>query len=63
MDERGCGMGREERRGDDERGYTLLRCRLGSASQGAEEVLAGCCRCNRHCQDKTSHRKYMINEE
>lgn len=56
-------MGWEGRRGDDERGYTLLRCRLGSASQGAEEVLAGCCRCNRHRQDKTSHRKYMINVE
>lgn len=56
-------VGWEGRREDDERGYTLLRCRLSSASQRAEEVLAGCCRCNRHCQDKTSHRKYMINEE
>lgn len=38
MDERICEMRRE-----DERGYTLPRCRLGSDSQGAEEVSV--CRC------------------
>lgn len=35
MDERGRGM-----RSEDERGYTLPRCRLALGSQRAEEVFA-----------------------